>query len=68
MPVMKKKTWFNMPRGTKGVVVKRDSKRRVYMIIKDASTEYQEQTGHNREPIWEKENYEHELGKQTKLI
>ncbi len=49
-------------------MVKRDSKRRVYMIIKDASTEYQEQTGHNRESIGEKENYEYELGKQTKLI
>ncbi len=63
-----KKTWFNMPRGTKGVVVKRDSNERVYMVTKDASEEYRQQTGHGREPVGEKENYAHELGKMDKLL
>jgi hypothetical protein len=63
-----KKTWFNMPQGTKGVVVKRDDNERVYMVTKDASEEYRQQTGHDREPVGEKENYEHELGKMDKLL
>jgi len=63
-----KKTWFNMPQGTKGVVVKRDNNERLYMITKEASREYKEETGHDREPIGEKENFEHELGRQRKLV
>ena len=41
-------------------------------------SEYKKETGHNREPVGEKENYEHlprpdlsrrgELGKQRKLV
>lgn len=33
------------------------------MGTKEASQEYQKQTGHNREPFGSKKNYEHELGK-----
>ena len=63
-----KKTWFDMPEGTKGIVVKRGEEKRVYMITKDASQKYKNETGHNREPLGEKKNFEHELGKQKKLI
>lgn len=52
----------------KGVVVKRDDNQRVYMVTKDASEEYKQQTGHDRGPIGDKKNYEHELGKQIKLV
>lgn len=54
-----KKTWFDLPKGTKGLVVKKGEDNRVYMITKEASEEYQEQTGHNREPLGEKKNYKH---------
>jgi len=63
-----KKTWFSMPEGTKGIVVKRDKNERVYMITKEASQDYKKETGHDREPVGEKKNYEHELGKQRKLV
>ncbi len=54
-----KKTWFDMPNGTKGIVVKQGREERVYMITKEASVEYKKETGHNREPLGVKENYEH---------
>lgn len=63
-----KKTWFDLPQGTRGVVVKREKTERVYMITKEASTEYKKETGHDREPLGEKKNYEHELGKQPLFI
>ena len=63
-----KKTWFEMPAGTKGVVVKRDDEERVYMITREASDEYRKETGHDREPPGEKRNYEQELGKQKMMI
>jgi hypothetical protein len=53
-----KKTWFDLPKGTKGIVVKRDNKERVYMITKEAGDEYKKATGHDREPLGEKKNYE----------
>ena len=53
-----KKTWFEMPKGTKGIVIKRDGNERVYMITKEASAEYMKETGHDREPPGEKKNYE----------
>jgi hypothetical protein len=54
-----KKTWFDLPKGTKGIVVKKGDNSRIYMITKEASKEYQAQTGHNREPLGEKKNYMH---------
>ncbi len=63
-----KKTWFDLPKGTKGIVAKRGKNERVYMITKEASEEYKKQTGHDHEPLGEKGNYEHELGKQVKLV
>ena len=63
-----KKTWFDLPQGTKGVVVKRDQDERIYMITKEASADYKRETGHDREPLGEKKNYEHELGRQPKLV
>lgn len=59
-----KKTWFDLPQGTKGVVVKKGDDSRVYMITKEASEEYLKQTGHNREPLGLKKNYKNELGKK----
>ncbi len=53
-----KKTWFEIPGGTKGVVVKKGEASRVYMITKEASEEYKKQTGHDREPLGKKRNYE----------
>jgi len=61
-----KKTWFDLPDGTKGVVVKKDNQERVYMITKTADEEYKKQTGHDREPLGDKKNYQHELGKKFK--
>jgi len=52
-----KKTWFDLPRGAKGIIVKKDKAERVYMITKAADESYKKQTGHNREPIGEKKNY-----------
>jgi hypothetical protein len=63
-----KKTWFDMPKGAKGVIVRKNSDERVYMITKEASEEYKKETGHGREPLGEKKNYEHELNLQKKLI
>ncbi|MFH1522853.1 MAG: hypothetical protein ABIE43_03470 [Patescibacteria group bacterium] len=53
-----KKTWFDMPKGTKGILVKQDKDERVYMITKEASENYKKETGHGREPVGEKRNYE----------
>jgi hypothetical protein len=63
-----KKTWFDFKNGTKGVVIERDGKKRVYMITKEASQKYENETGHGREPLGDKNNYEHELGTQPKLV
>lgn len=52
-----KKTKFNLPNGTKGIVVQKGESGRVYMVTKEASPEYQKETGHNREPLGEKKNY-----------
>jgi hypothetical protein len=54
-----KKVWFDLPEGTKGIVVKKGDNSLVYMITKEASEEYQKQTGHNREPLGKKKNYIH---------
>ncbi len=53
-----KKTWFDLPSGTKGLVVKKDHQERIYMITKNASDEYKKQTGHDREPLGDKKNYQ----------
>ena len=63
-----KKTWFELPQGTKGVVVKRGEEERVYMITKEADEAYRKETGHNREPLGPKKNFEHELGGQKPLL
>ncbi len=52
-----KKTWFDLPEGTKGIVVKKNQEARVYMITKEASEEYKKATGHDREPLGKKEKY-----------
>jgi hypothetical protein len=52
-----KKTWFDFAGGTKGIVVKKDNSERVYMITEEASKEYKNKTGHDREPLGRKENY-----------
>ncbi|MCX6796233.1 MAG: hypothetical protein NTW06_01920 [Candidatus Falkowbacteria bacterium] len=59
-----KKTWFDLPQGTQGIVVKKGEDERVYMITKEASEEYKRATGHDREPLGEKKNYEYELGRK----
>jgi len=53
-----KKTRFELPDGAKGLVVKKGDDRRVYMITKEASEEFKKQTGHNREPLGKKKNYD----------
>jgi len=52
-----KKVWFNMPEGTKGIIVKKNNDERVYMVTKEAGEEYKKKTGHNREPLGKKKNY-----------
>lgn len=52
-----KKTWFDLPKGTKGIMVGRQEDKRVYMITKEASEDYKKETGHDREPLGEKKNY-----------
>ncbi|MCU0679599.1 MAG: hypothetical protein MUC28_04120 [Planctomycetes bacterium] len=61
-----KKTWFDLPQGAKGIVVKRGREERVYMITKEASEEYKRQTGHGREPLGDKNNFQHEFGRIVK--
>lgn len=56
---LEKKTWFDMPKGTKGILVRCDNRECVYMITKEASAEYKKETGHDREPPGEKKNFEH---------
>ncbi len=53
-----KKIWFELPKGTKGIIVKSGKENRVYMTTKEAGEEYKNQTGHNREPLGEKKNYD----------
>lgn len=52
-----KKTWFDLPQGTKGILVRREGDERVYMITKEAGEEYKKETGHGREPLGQKKNY-----------
>lgn len=52
-----KKVWFDTPEGLKGILVKHGNEERVYIRTQDASEEYKKETGHDREPIGEKENY-----------
>lgn len=52
-----KKTKFKLPSGTKGIVVQKGDDSRVYMITKEASPEYQKETGHDREPLGEKTDF-----------
>lgn len=61
-----KKTWFDLPEGTKGIVVKDEGRKSVYMVTKEATEEYRQRTGHDREPLGEKKNYQSELGKSNK--
>lgn len=49
-----KKVWFDLPEGTKGIIVKRGEEERAYMITKEASEEYRKETGHDREPVGKK--------------
>ena len=60
-----KKAWFDFKNGTKGIVIQKGDDKRVYMITKEASAEYKEETGHDREPLGGKRNYKHELGKNN---
>lgn len=46
-----KKVWFSMADGAKGILVEKDGVKRIYMITKEASKEYEKKTGHLREPI-----------------
>lgn len=63
-----KKTWFKFRKGTKGVAIERQGEKRVYMITKQAGKEYAEKTGHDREPLGDKENYQQEAEKQKRLF
>ncbi len=62
-----KKTWFDLPEGTKGIVVRHGEEERVYMVTKEASEEYRKETGHGREPLGKKKNYKQGPGKNLKL-
>lgn len=57
-----KKVWFDLPEGTKGVIVKDSQKNveRVYTVTKPASKKYIDETSHDREPLGEKKNYRKE--------
>ena len=63
-----KKTWFDFSNGAKGLLVKKGEEERVYMITMEAGEEYKKETGHNREPLGKKANYEQESGKERKII
>ncbi|HAM88902.1 MAG: hypothetical protein US83_C0002G0004 [Candidatus Falkowbacteria bacterium GW2011_GWC2_38_22] len=52
-----KKTKFKLPSGTKGIVVQKGEDSRVYMITREASQEYQKETGHDCELLGEKIDY-----------
>lgn len=56
-----KKTWFDFKGGTKGIIVKKNGSEKVYMITKEASEDYKNETGHNREPLGEKMNFKKSL-------
>lgn len=49
-----KKVWFDMPKGAKGILVKKGDEERVYMITEEASENYKNKTKHDREPIGKK--------------
>lgn len=55
-----KKVWFDMPAGTKGIVVKKGGDERIYMITETADEEYLRETGHTRQPLGEKKEYRKE--------
>ncbi len=59
-----KKVWFDLPEGTKGIVVKKGDEERVYMITKEASEKYRNETGHDREPYGKKSNFRKALEKE----
>jgi hypothetical protein len=46
-----KKVWFDFRGKAKGLLFKDNGKERVYMITKEAGSEYQKLTGHDREPL-----------------
>lgn len=52
-----KKVWFDTPEGTKGLLVKKGKEERVYMLTEEASQEYKDKTGHDREAPGSKKNY-----------
>ena len=53
-----KKVWFDMPEGTKGVLVEsKEGDERVYMITSKASDRYEKETKHDREPVGKKLKY-----------
>lgn len=49
-----KKVWFNLPEGTKGILVKKENEERVYIITKEATEDYKKNTKHDREPLGKK--------------
>ena len=49
-----KKAWFKFKRGAKGILVKNEQDERVYIITQNASAEYRQATGHDREPVGDK--------------
>jgi hypothetical protein len=54
-----KKVWFDLPSGTKGIIVERDGEERVYMVTQPASDSYKRETGHDREPPGKKIHFRH---------
>jgi hypothetical protein len=52
-----KQVWFDLPEGTRGIIVRKGVQERVYMITQAASEEYLMATGHDREPLGVKRNY-----------
>lgn len=49
-----KKVWFDMPEGTKGILVKKGDEERVYMITEEADGNYKNKTKHERQPLGKK--------------
>jgi hypothetical protein len=52
-----KKVWFDMPEGTKGLLVEKQGDKRVYMITEEAHEQYLRKTKHPRMPVGKKENF-----------
>lgn len=61
-----KKVWFDMPEGTKGIIVKHGEEERVYMVTKEADFRYKQETKHDREPLGKKINYRYNSSSQEK--